>query len=78
MIYDFQINIFINNIKVFYTKYNMFRCGQVDAIFGASVMIHSVQFFKNQPSLTTFIFITDFSDPLMLRPLEPDINFTPN
>lgn len=50
----------------------MFRCGQVDAIFGASVMIHSVQFYKNQPSLTTVIFITDFSDPLMLRPLEPD------
>lgn len=41
----------------------MFRCGQVDAIFGASVMIHSIQFFKNQPSLTTVIFITDFSDP---------------
>lgn len=43
----------------------MFRCGQVDVIFGASVMIHSVQFYKNQPSLTTVIFITDFSDPLM-------------
>lgn len=39
----------------------MFRCGQVDAIFGASVMIHSVQFYKNQPSLTTVIFTTDFS-----------------
>lgn len=51
----------------------MFRCGQVDVIFGASVMIHSVQ-----SSLTTVIFITDFSDPLMPRPLEPDINFTPN
>lgn len=56
----------------------MFRWGQVDAIFGASVMIHSVQFYKNQPSLTTVIFTTDFSDPLMPRPLEPDINFTPN
>lgn len=41
----------------------MFRFGQVDAIFGPSVMIHSIQFYKNQPSLTTVIFITDFSDP---------------